>query len=240
MELKKLTILVEVPGSRPPNLQFGSETSDRTIVAMFNPSKLSITRSVNWQNQQAAKRDNPEMQFTGSEPATLTIDLLFDTYDTPGPESSKDSVRRQYTHKLVRLTTVEDHGKQHRPPVCRLQWGSQTPLFEGVLQQLQIQYTMFTAGGTPVRATATCTFKQWVSNSQDMKNQTLESSDVAKMWVVKRGDSLAMIAAAEYGDPRVWRIIADANGIDNPLGLTPGTRLLLPAHRVPWASAVQL
>jgi nucleoid-associated protein YgaU len=234
MELKQLTILVEAKGSK---LQFGNDTSDTTIVAMFNPNKLGVTRSVQWQNQQAAKRDNPEMQFTGSDPVTLTIDLLFDTYDTPETESEKQSVRTVYIRKLLHLTTVEQHGDKHRPPVCRLKWGDQGIIFDGVLQQLQVQYTMFTAGGTPVRATANCTFKQWVSNSKDLQNQDLLSSDVAKIWVVRRGQSLATIAAAEYGDPRVWRIIADANGIDNPLGLAPGTRLLLPAWRIPWNSA---
>ena len=67
-----------------------------------------------------------------------------------------------------------------------------------------------------------------------MKKQNLMSSDVAKIWVVKRGQSLATIAAAEYGDSRAWRIIADANGIDNPLDLVPGSRLLLPARRVAY------
>jgi len=97
---------------------------------------------------------------------------------------------------------------------------------------------MFTAAGVPVRATAHCALKQWISNSTDLRNQDLMSSDVAKVWVVKRGQSLATIASAEYGDPRAWRIIADANGIDNPLDLAPGTQLLLPARLVAWNSAV--
>jgi nucleoid-associated protein YgaU len=231
MELMQLTILIETPGAV---MQFGSADSDDALVAMFNPNKLTVSRSVQWQNQQAAKRDNPEMQFTGSEPATLRTDLVFDTYDTPEPESAKQSVKTLYTDKLLHLTTVEQHGDKHRPPVCRLQWGAQGVFFQGVLQQLQLQYTMFTAGGVPVRATAQCTFKQWISNSGDLRKQNLMSSDVAKVWVVKRGQSLATIASAEYGDPRAWRIIADANGIDNPLDLEPGTRLRLPARPVAW------
>ncbi len=97
---------------------------------------------------------------------------------------------------------------------------------------------MFTEAGTPVRATANCTFKQWRPTREDLQKQSLMSSDVAKVWVVKRGQSLATIAAVEYGDPRAWRIIADANGIDNPLGLAPGTRLLLPARRIAWTPAM--
>lgn len=235
MGLAQLTILVESPGSV---MQFGGGTSSETIVAMFNPNKLTVSRSVQWQNQQAAKRDNPEMQFTGAEPATLSVDLLFDTYDTPEPENKKKSVREVYTDKLLALTTVENHGDKHRPPVCRLQWGSQGILFQGVLQQLELQFTMFTEGGVPTRAAARCTFKQWIANSADLAKQNLMSSDVVKIWLVKRGQSLATIAAFEYGDPRAWREIAQANGIDDPLGLTPGARLLLPARRVPWKRSV--
>lgn len=236
MELSKLTILVEQPGAA---LQFGSETSPNTIVAMFNPNKLSVTRSVQWQNQQAAKRDNPEMQYTGAEPATINIDLLFDTYDSPKAETDKDNVKKIYTDKLLHLTTVEEHGDKHRPPVCQLKWGKLGMFFQGVLQQLETTFTMFTSLGTPVRATSKCTFKQWVTNTTDLGNQDLMSSDVAKVWVVKRGQSLATIAAAEYGDPRAWRVIAEANGIDDPLGLVPGTRLLLPARRVAWNPGVR-
>jgi len=231
MELSKLTILVEQPGAA---LQFGSETSASTIVAMFNPNKLSVSRTVQWENQKAAKRDNPEMQFTGAEPATIGIDLLFDTYDSVKAEQDKDNVKKIYTDKLLYLTTVEKHGDKHRPPVCQLKWGNLGMFFQGVLQQLETTFTMFTSLGTPVRATSKCTFKQWVTNSKDLGNQDLMSSDVAKVWVVKRGQSLASIAAAEYGDPRAWRVIADANGIDDPLELAPGTRLLLPARRIAW------
>jgi nucleoid-associated protein YgaU len=209
-------------------MEFDPSNPDTTIVAMFNPDKLTVARSVQWQNQSAAKRDNPEMQFTGADPATLTVELLFDTYDTPLPERAKQSVRDAYTDRLTHLTTVEQHGDKHRPPVCRLQWGSQGIFFQAVLQQLQIQFTMFTAGGTPVRATASCTFKQWMANTEDLQNQNLMSSDIAKVWVVKHGQSLPTIAAAEYGDPRAWPIIAEENGVDNPLALAPGTRLVLP------------
>ena len=145
---------------------------------------------------------------------------------------------KDYTDKLVHLTTVETHGSKHRPPVCQLNWGENAAIFQGVLQQLQIQFTMFTETGMPVRATANCVFKGWRPTREDLQNQNLMSSDVAKVWVVKRGQSLATIAAVEYGDPRAWRIIADANGIDNPLGLAPGTRLLLPARRIAWTPAM--
>jgi nucleoid-associated protein YgaU len=34
---------------------------------------------------------------------------------------------------------------------------------------------------------------------------------------IKAGDRLPLIAAEVYGDPRLWRLIAEANDIDDPL-----------------------
>lgn len=38
-----------------------------------------------------------------------------------------------------------------------------------------------------------------------------------KAWTVKVGDTLPLISYKVYGDSRLWRLIADANRIDNPL-----------------------
>jgi nucleoid-associated protein YgaU len=45
---------------------------------------------------------------------------------------------------------------------------------------------------------------------------------------VGRGDTLQSIAFKEYDDAGEWRRIAEANGIDDPLELAPGKRLLIP------------
>ena len=55
-----------------------------------------------------------------------------------------------------------------------------------------------------------------------------QSPDHAKLYTVRRGDTLQGIAMAEYDDPREWRRIADTNGITNPMSLPPGTKLLVP------------
>ena len=39
------------------------------------------------------------------------------------------------------------------------------------------------------------------------------------VWTVKAGDKLPAISAKVYGDPRLWRPIADANASDNTLRL---------------------
>jgi nucleoid-associated protein YgaU len=220
MALSKLQIVPEKEGEY---LQFDESG---VIDALFNPTLLSFDRSVGWKSAGAAQRDVPELEFTSAEPRTLTLELIFDTYDTP--TAKKGDVRKKYADKMLHLTTVEKHGDKHRPPVCRLRWGAAGRFFQGVVEKLEQKFTMFVEDGTPVRAMVTCTFKEWRTNEEDAIIQHRESSDVAKLWVVKRGDSLSSIAGQEYMDPAMWRPIAVKNHIDNPLMLTPGQVLVIP------------
>lgn len=194
------------------------------VEALFNPKEISLDKSVTWQTQEAAERDVPELQFKNGQPRTLNLDLFFDTYDTPDP--AKQDVR-DYTEPVFKLALVVDD--LHRPPVCKLSWGRMKEFFQCVLERLSQRFTLFAEDGTPVRATLRCTFKEWRTNPDDQRKQNRTSSDVAKQRIVHRGDTLSAIAAEEYRDPALWRPIAEENGIDDPLGLEPGTALLIPA-----------
>ena len=61
-------------------------------------------------------------------------------------------------------------------------------------------------------------------------------ADEVQVWTVKSSDNLLAIATKIYGDPRLWRLIANANDIHNPL-LFPdkesdlGRVLLIPVAR---------
>ena len=218
MALSKLRIVPETPGGK---LVFDDGAA---IEAMFNPDELSLSSSVGWQKNNAQGRDVPELAFTNSEPRTLTIKLLFDTYDTP--TLPKQDVRKVFTNRVFALALVE--GEKHRPPVCRLTWGEGGEWFQGVLERLDQKFTMFMEDGTPVRATLTCTFKEWRTNQQDQRKQNRKSADIVKQTTMRRGDSLSGIAAQEYLDPAQWRPIAIANGIDDPLRIPPGRPLAIP------------
>ena len=55
------------------------------------------------------------------------------------------------------------------------------------------------------------------------------SPDRSHARVVREGETLAHIAYEVYGDPRLWRPIATANGINKPRFVEPGTPLRIPA-----------
>ena len=209
--LEKLKIRVET----------GPNTFGRQIVAMFNPNQITVQKNVNWETVATLGRDVPDGQFTHGDPATLSLDLFFDTF-----EDGVSVLKR--TDDIFHLTTVEKHGDIHRPPVCQLSWGLGI-FFQGVLTSLSQRFTLFLPTGIPVRATLNCTFRQWRSGRDEESLQRRESVDVAKRRVVKLGDTLSSIANEEYRDPSLWRPIADANRLVNPRLLVPGMELVVPA-----------
>jgi hypothetical protein len=240
--LEKLTILYEQGG-------VGRFTGQ--IRALFNPSSLTLEENVEWAVKDLAIPGlGYVLEFKGKDnrkPPTLTLDLLFDTYEGdhtqpsiaqsvlgnirgtplalfPGSAPSRTSVTR-YTSEVARLARIDR--ELHRPPICQLKWG-RFQIFEGVLTSLTQRFTLFQPDGTPVRATLAVSFTQYQSIQEAMRDLDLHSADVPKRHTVRRGDTLSSIAAEAYNDPGMWRHIAKANGIHNPRALTPGQVLRLP------------
>lgn len=191
---------------------------NETIDVLFNPKEYSIQKSVQWEPHKAPGLDLPEQQFTSGNPAVLTVELFFDTYET------KDDVKAKYTDKLLKLATVDE--TIHRPPLVMFTWGSQK--FKGVIESLSLRYTMFLPSGKPCRAVANLSIKEAKTAKEQVEEKPRESPDHTKRRTLKQGETLALLAHEEYDDPAEWRRIADANGIHDPKDVKPGTVLTLP------------
>jgi nucleoid-associated protein YgaU len=107
--------------------------------------------------------------------------------------------------------------------------------FKAVATQLTVAFQLFKPNGSPLRADVKLQLKQAdkastaSSNSGNKpQNPTTRSAGGLGVHLVRDGDSLPSIAHATYGDPNRWRLIAEANGIDDPLRLRRGAALNLP------------
>jgi hypothetical protein len=228
MGLEKLMIKVEdVEKSKPPDqLVFG-----KSFKVLFNPDKLVFSKSASWSPAKEKHKNRPGLQFDSASPRTLKLDLIFDTFDPEVPGMKDRDIRKAYTDNFLHLIMVDESIKPKRPPICRLSWGGEaTVFFQGVLQQLEQTFTLFTENGTPVRAKLSCTFMEWWIDYKELNEQIAKSSDVGKTHVVKSGETLSSIAAEKCLDPKSWKIIAIENGIDDPRVLKPGTLLLVPTQ----------
>ena len=115
-----------------------------------------------------------------------------------------------------------------RPPTFEFGWGS-TTTFVAVCDSLSVQFTMFRPNGTPVRAKAKISLLQAEPTvGKGPQNPTTRGIAGQRTHVVRDGDSIQSVAHQAYGDPTLWRRIAEANGIDDPLSLPRGTVLSIP------------
>jgi Contractile injection system tube protein len=130
------------------------DDTSKQVVAYFNPKELSIDKKVPWNKHKSTKANNPELEFTDAEPKDLSVELLFDTYET------REDVHELYIKDLESFTMIIDDEKMRRPPMCIFVWSKVFPAFKGVITQLSTKYTTFLPDGTPVRATVSLQMKQ--------------------------------------------------------------------------------
>lgn len=211
------------------------KSSLKPVSVMFNPNAYTIVKPVEWNKpqtrtgaagKQAAERalNAPTLVFGGGGSRILTLELLFDVTEKVDGVAISD-VRKQ-TDAIVALTRIEP--KKGQPPVCEVSWGkapasSDFPFF-GVVTNLTQRFTLFRNTGEPVRANLTVVMTEALDVPKDKKKTDPELTTRQ----VRRSDTLISIAADVYGDPALWRVIAEANNLDDPRRLNIGQTLSIP------------
>ncbi len=189
------------------------------ISFLFNPTTLEVKRAVKWNAQESPGENAPSLTFDRGQSQTMSFDLIMDTTDTGADVTT-------YTNQLLNLTKVDSQKK--RPLWVRLGWGRLNS-FKCVVEGVDLTFTYFAANGTPLRARAKLSLRQFEDESRaPLQNPTSGTRKRDRLHEVKPGETLDRIAYQAYGDSTVWRLIADRNRILDPLRLRPGTRLILP------------
>jgi LysM repeat protein len=188
------------------------------IPVLFNPTQYGLGASNQLAEIGVPGLPAPILQFVRGASRTLSMQLFFDTYEAGSDVNT-------YTDEVFSLLRIEP--STHAPPVCQFRWG--TLSFQGVIESVNGQFTLFLGDGTPVRATLDVTFREAVDVQTAVAANPLQSADHVTTHTVLRGETLAAIAAQEYGDAGQWRSIADANHLYNPRLIFPGQVLTIPA-----------
>lgn len=216
-----------------------------TVNCMFNPKEYTFSKQNSWQPSPTKGTNVGKLDFGGGQPATLQMQLFFDTFANVKHGSIEGGepkdVRKEYTAAIWEMMKVDpslakigskpggpSKNKKGRPPIVVFQWGS-TWTFQAVITSIRERFTLFLSDGTPVRSTLDVTFQQVLDkDDHPPTNPTSGGVGGERVWRVCEGDTLAWIAYKEYGDPNRWRLIADANSLTRVRRLTPGMMLEIP------------
>jgi nucleoid-associated protein YgaU len=208
------------------SLSYKDSTLGPDIDFTFNPSEYTITVATSWKQTPAKGKKAPKSEFTGTLPRTLAFDaLLVDNWT--GRETDTDGTIRRLM-KMGQPTPQSVAKSKPSAPVLMFSFGDHGIWFDCHLKQMTIKAQLFNEWGDCTRATVSIMLEE-VSDEPARQNPTSGGPTGNRAHLVSDGDSLASIAFREYDDAALWRGLADLNGIDDPMGLRIGQRLIIPA-----------
>lgn len=241
-KLEKMTIRAFLPQTNPDEPPQVSESPDDAYVVQVNPSSYTLNHVLNYSYRQGQGFSSSEAAYSGSEPVTLQFEFLFDGTGVVRPPSELGDVplvgaiasalagSEPYDvmteiQKFNRLV-YDYHGEEHRPRQLLLVWG--TLVFPCVLATISYRFPLFKPDGTPLRAVATCSFRETVPDAERVRRENPSSPDLTHLREVQEGDTLPLLAHRVYGKAELYLEVARVNRLVNFRRLRAGSRVALP------------
>lgn len=212
---------------------------EEKIPVQYNPTELVLEKKVQFAEIGIPGLTSPLQQFVRGNAEVLTCELFFDTSDKGmGVEATSVATETDLIYSLAR---IDPDG--HAPPVVEFHWGPGFPgsslsdklssqtreHFTGIVSSIRQTFTLFSAGGIPLRAKLSLTITEYETLDDQLSMLNLKSPDRTHGHIVRAGDQLWSIAHHYYERPSAWRTIAVANRIEDPRRLNPGRSLTVPA-----------
>lgn len=215
-----------------------------TITFWVPPETLRITKESDWSvvQSQSAEGSGP-VAWNGTKPLHITFNFVLDT-------SAADSNTVVNSTTQGRSNTASGPTSPSVMPICEqllalcevdpastllgepdgsivvLLWGEfVSPL--SYVRNVDFTFTRFNANGSPTRAEGSITLKQYPVTPLST-NPTSGGEETRRSETVFEGDRLPHLAYRALRSPARWRDLAIANGITDPLRLTPGQTIVVP------------
>ena len=196
----------------------------QTLECYFNPTEYSISKSNDWKYKSVTGTSFSPPEFGGGQPRQIELSLLFDQTFPPYTMPVRTSTAALLD--MMEVPSGKTGGSPTAvPPFVTFAWGAL--VFKGACTSLSVTYKLFKPDGDPLRADVKLTLKQ-AAAVQPGQNPTTRAAAGFGVHRVRDGDTLPSISYEAYGDATKWRLIAEANGVDNPLHLRRGVPLSLP------------
>lgn len=226
------------------------EDTNERLRCLLNPETLVLQRTAGVRPRRSLGgplaglelSDDP-LLFTGGGRTVLELDLLFDV-TLAGSTIQGDDVRALTLPLWQMAENTTRRGGYGQPPQVRFIWGKAWNI-PGVVEAVAERFERFTREGVAQRS--------WLRLRLVRVNDVLERPEPPPAYSLSdlpdtaglaapteewgaheilgqpvSGDRLDQIAADKYGNPSLWRLLAAANGIDNPAEVESGSLLRIP------------
>jgi len=220
-----------------------SESSkEKEFEVQINPHQYKRNYSIHYNQSRVPGNLGGSGQFEWVEPEKIDLEFVIDGTGVVRNDMGflggvggafsavfgEDDISSYVTEKIAELKEVlyGFQGAAHRTPFVKIVWGED--LFLGVMERLDITYTLFEPDGTPLRAKVRVTIREHVPQTEQEMRKDQSSPDLTHVRTVKEGDSISLMTERIYNDPKYYLEVARANGLTNFRRLRPGSSLHFP------------
>jgi len=187
----------------------------------INPEKYSKSFGVTFSQDKGIDTASVLPKFKTQTPQLIKFEFYLDsTGVVPGVTSVPDSLKK------FKETAYDFNGQIHSPNYLKLLWGDL--VFKCLLDSMDVEYTLFSPSGTPLRAKISARFRQHQSPDELERRSAKKSADLTHTRVVLAGDSLPLMCYRIYGDSGYYTQVAKHNGMSDFRRLPEGSKVEFP------------
>ena len=187
----------------------------------INPEKYSQAFGVTFSQDKGIDTASVLPKFKTQTPQQIQLDFYLDsTGVVPGVTSIPDNLKK------FKETAYDFNGQIHSPNYLKLLWGDL--VFKCLLDSMDVDYTLFSPSGTPLRAKIAANFRQHQSPDELERRSAKKSADLTHRRTVVAGDTLPLMCHHIYGDSTFYMQVAGFNGMTDFRDLAEGTTLQFP------------
>lgn len=202
--------------------KYGSEIGSHTV--LMDPDTLKFGREIKYREDQQLGAIGGNSRFERYKPEFLTFKFTVDCTGIVEGTKEKDSVYNKIQEMEQLLYVYNSDG--HSPSYVLVQYVEL--LFKGRVKKMNVEYTLFSNSGIPLRATVELTFSGFRCSEEERKKFHKQSPDMSRLITVKEGETLPYLCHKIYGDSLLVRQVARFNNLNSFRNIPAGTELLFP------------
>lgn len=189
---------------------------------MFNPASISVKLQVDREESQGNGSTTSEMRFKMIKPQDYQFEFIID--GTGAVTAEKKSIPDEAERFLKVVYTY--NGSTHAPNYVMVRYGA--VLLKTVMKTVDVNYTLFKADGTPLRAKVTITMTSCVDQELSEMINSKSSPDLTHKRTVKQTERLISMSYGIYDSNNYYLDVAKINGLNSFRKVAAGTDVFFP------------
>ncbi|MNU56224.1 hypothetical protein D3C71_453140 [compost metagenome] len=216
--------------------EFKTIVPDSLFTTLINPEKFTMNHKVEYIVPDITKDKTPPY-YQNTPPSDIELEFLFDDTGVFDEQVNfsilKDRKSKGVEADIQKFMKIayDINSETHRPNYLEISWGALQ--FQGVLEEISIEYKLFAPDAKPLRAIAKTKFKKFIEPKKAAAESNLKSPDLTHVRVAEEGDTLPLMTQRIYGDSKYYLEVARVNKLTAFRKLKAGQQLFFPPIQKP-------